>query len=196
MHTWWDKANLTHRGRVKSGRQEGTSRRWELRGLMIMPGTRKNLSKIGYFPRPLSSLHFHPYLWTSGHSNSEMDGQSVQTWVNVFDYCCSSPGPCTPLVLEPFSGVVACSGGWDDRPRMWNLFPMLNFFPLCLTISEVLFLVKGTISTWVNPGHLKKMEVSGMDTSYPPGGVCLPYFLPLPFSNLFPVTFVILFSSF
>lgn len=55
---------------------------------------------------------------------------------------------------------------------------MLNSPSSWLAIPEVLFPGEGTISTWVNAGRFKRMEVSIMGTFS--GGVCLAYFLPSP----------------
>lgn len=72
---------------------------------------------------------------------------------------------------------------------------MLNFFSSCLPIPEVLFPGEGNVSTWVNPGHFKRMEVSSIGTSSTHWR-CVPRILPPPTPQTpFPVGFVILPSS-
>lgn len=41
-----------------------------------------------------------------------MDGQSVQAWLKVFDFCCSFPGPHTP----PGTGTLQLEYG-----QFWRL---------------------------------------------------------------------------
>lgn len=56
----------------------------------------KSLSRIDHCLQSLPSPHCHSHLCTFGHRSPEMDDQSVQARVKVFDCCCSSPEPHTP----------------------------------------------------------------------------------------------------
>lgn len=115
-----------------------------------------------------------------------MDGQSVQGQVKVL-IAAVPPQDHTPLLaLEPFSGGLTSSVGWEDRPGVLGSFPMLNFFASCLAIPEELFPGEGNVYLG-QPGHLKTMEVSSIGTSSTHWR-CVPSILP-------PVGFVILFSS-
>lgn len=122
--------------------------------------------------------------------------RSVQVWVKVCDYCCAIPVP------------HGLSWGWNPTEGMWpvleagmmgwniRFIPHVKFLFFLPGYPQCLFPVGRNISTWVNSGHFKRMEVSSVGTS-PSPWMCALSIPPSPAlsQTIFTVGFIILFSS-